>query len=65
MWAGPAIALFVQTAIFWWRHRGVNDEEFMTHEEEATPFEPLEPTETPESRTEKREKELEVEAEKN
>ena len=33
-WAGPAIALFVQTAIFWWRHRGLNDDEFMTVEED-------------------------------
>ncbi|CAN8099870.1 unnamed protein product [Discula destructiva] len=33
-WAAPAIALFVQTAIFWWRHRGVNDDVFMTKEED-------------------------------
>ena len=35
VWGGPAIALAVQTIIFWWRHRGINDEEFMIYEEEA------------------------------
>lgn len=34
VWAGPAIALVVQTGVFWWRHRGVNEDEFMTYEEE-------------------------------
>lgn len=29
-WAAPAIALFVQTIIFWWRHRNMNDDVFMT-----------------------------------
>lgn len=33
-WAAPAIALFVQTAIFWWRHRGMNDDAFMIKEED-------------------------------
>ncbi|KAI1652276.1 PTR2-domain-containing protein [Daldinia loculata] len=33
-WAAPAIALAVQTVIFWWQHRDVNDEAFMIHEEE-------------------------------
>ncbi|KAI0096090.1 POT family protein [Nemania sp. FL0031] len=33
-WAAPAIALFVQTVIFWWRHRHVNDEVFMTYKED-------------------------------
>ncbi|KAH6652522.1 POT family protein [Truncatella angustata] len=33
-WAAPAIALFVQTIIFWWRHRNVNDDVFMTHAED-------------------------------
>ncbi|KAI0423668.1 PTR2-domain-containing protein [Xylaria sp. FL1042] len=33
-WAAPAIALAVQTVIFWYRHRHVNDEVFMTHEED-------------------------------
>lgn len=37
-WAAPAIALFVQTAIFWWRHRGVNDDVFMTKEEDFAPL---------------------------
>lgn len=36
-WAAPAIALVVQTAIFWWRHRGVNDDVFMTKEEDFNP----------------------------
>ncbi|KAJ6450908.1 MFS peptide transporter [Mycena sanguinolenta] len=31
---GPAIALFVQTAIFWIRYRNVDEEKFMTYEEE-------------------------------
>ncbi|KAI1350377.1 POT family protein [Xylaria sp. FL0043] len=33
-WAAPAIALFVQTIIFWWRHRHINEEVFMTHKED-------------------------------
>ncbi|KAI1388541.1 PTR2-domain-containing protein [Hypoxylon trugodes] len=33
-WAAPAIALFVQTIIFWWRHRNVNDDVFMTYDED-------------------------------
>lgn len=33
-WAAPAIALFVQTVIFWWRHRHVNEDVFMTHKED-------------------------------
>ncbi|GAW26133.1 putative POT family protein [Rosellinia necatrix] len=33
-WAAPAIALFVQTVIFWWRHRHVNEDVFMTYEED-------------------------------
>lgn len=33
-WAAPGIALFVQTIIFWWRHRHVNDDVFMIHEED-------------------------------
>lgn len=33
-WAAPAIALFVQTVIFVWRHRGINDDAFMTYEED-------------------------------
>ncbi|KAI1139878.1 PTR2-domain-containing protein [Hypoxylon sp. FL0543] len=33
-WAAPAIALFVQTILFWWRHRNVNDDVFMTYEED-------------------------------
>lgn len=35
VWAGPAIALFVQTAIFVWRHRGVNDDAYMTYESDS------------------------------
>ncbi|KAI1412338.1 PTR2-domain-containing protein [Hypoxylon sp. FL1857] len=33
-WAAPAIALFVQTILFWWRHRHVNEDVFMTYEED-------------------------------
>ncbi|RWA11693.1 hypothetical protein EKO27_g3421 [Xylaria grammica] len=33
-WAAPAIALFVQTIIFVWRHRHVNEEVFMTYKED-------------------------------
>ncbi|KAF4458949.1 Peptide transporter PTR2 [Fusarium albosuccineum] len=33
-WAAPAIALFVQTVIFWFRHHHINEEEFMTYEDE-------------------------------
>ncbi|RYC61736.1 hypothetical protein CHU98_g4467 [Xylaria longipes] len=33
-WAAPAIALFVQTIIIWWRHRHVNEDVFMTHKED-------------------------------
>lgn len=36
-WAAPAIALFVQTVIFWWRHRHVNEDAFMTYEEDFRP----------------------------
>ncbi|KAI1305124.1 POT family protein [Xylaria venustula] len=36
-WAAPAIALFVQTIIFWWRHRHINEEAFMTREEDFEP----------------------------
>jgi len=31
---GPAIALFVQTAVFWWRHHGMDDQTYMTYEDE-------------------------------
>ncbi|KAI1457882.1 PTR2-domain-containing protein [Annulohypoxylon moriforme] len=33
-WAAPAIALFVQTVIFHWKYRNLNDDAFMTHEED-------------------------------
>ncbi|KAL1647372.1 peptide transporter ptr2 [Diplodia intermedia] len=36
VWAGPAIALFVQTVIFWFRYRHMDDDEFMTYEDEKT-----------------------------
>lgn len=39
-WAAPAIALAVQTVIFWWRHRNVNDDVFMTYEEDYQPKTP-------------------------
>lgn len=34
IWAGPAIALAVQTVIFHLRYRHMNNDEFMTHEED-------------------------------
>lgn len=33
-WAAPGIALFVQTIIFYWRHRSMNEDVFMTQEED-------------------------------
>ncbi|KAH8884148.1 POT family protein [Thozetella sp. PMI_491] len=33
-WAAPGIALFVQTVIFWWTYRKVNDDVFMTYIED-------------------------------
>ncbi|KAF2767015.1 putative MFS peptide transporter [Teratosphaeria nubilosa] len=33
IWAVPTACLFVQTIIFWFRYRSVNEEEFMTYEE--------------------------------
>ncbi|KAI1764620.1 PTR2-domain-containing protein [Hypoxylon sp. FL1150] len=33
-WSAAAMALFVQTVIFWWRHRNVNDDAFMTYVED-------------------------------
>ncbi|KAF6828751.1 MFS peptide transporter [Colletotrichum plurivorum] len=33
-WAAPGIALVVQTVIFWFRHKHLNDEAFMTHDED-------------------------------
>ncbi|KAF2093775.1 MFS peptide transporter [Rhizodiscina lignyota] len=29
LWAGPAIALLLQTGFFWWMYNSVNDDEFM------------------------------------
>jgi hypothetical protein len=42
-WAAPAIALFAQTIVFWYRHRGINDDEFMVYEDDATEAEQREP----------------------
>lgn len=33
-WAAPGIALAVQTVVFWFRHRHMNDEVFMTYRED-------------------------------
>lgn len=41
-WAAPSIALFVQTVIFWWRHRNVNDDVFMIYSENFQQLEPVE-----------------------
>ncbi|KAF2720509.1 POT family protein [Polychaeton citri CBS 116435] len=35
VWAGPAIALAVQTVIFWFRYKHMNDDEFMTYDDDA------------------------------
>ncbi|KAJ7452210.1 MFS peptide transporter [Mycena latifolia] len=35
VYIGPAIALFIQTAIFWIRYRNVDEEKFMTYEDDA------------------------------
>jgi len=35
VWAGPAIALAVQTVVFWWRYRWMNDDVFMTYDKET------------------------------
>jgi dipeptide/tripeptide permease len=34
IWAAPGIALAVQTVVFWWRFRHLNNEEFMTDEKD-------------------------------
>lgn len=34
IWAAPAVALAVQTVVFWWRFRHLNDEKFMTDEKD-------------------------------
>lgn len=34
IWAGPAIALFVQTVIFWFRYKHIDNDEFMTYEDD-------------------------------
>ncbi|KAK9427173.1 hypothetical protein V1505DRAFT_359059 [Lipomyces doorenjongii] len=34
VWAGPAIALFVQTVIFWFQFKHMNDESYMIYEED-------------------------------
>ena len=36
VWAGPTIALTVQTVIFYIRYRKFNDDDFMTYEEKPT-----------------------------
>ncbi|KAH8681702.1 POT family-domain-containing protein [Xylariales sp. PMI_506] len=37
VWIGPAIALFAQTAIFWVRHRHVDEDAFMVYESDEEP----------------------------
>ena len=34
VWAGLMIALAVQTVIFWWTYRGLDNDEFMTYEDD-------------------------------
>ncbi|KAF7557057.1 hypothetical protein G7046_g6119 [Stylonectria norvegica] len=36
-WGAPTIALFVQTIVFWIRHKHMNDEEFMTYGDPVGP----------------------------
>jgi dipeptide/tripeptide permease len=43
IWIGPAIALFIQTIIFWFRYRHLNDEAFMTYEEDFPKEEEVQP----------------------
>ena len=33
IWGAPAIALAVQTVVFWWKYRELDNDEFMTYEE--------------------------------
>lgn len=34
VWGGLAIALAAQTVIFWWSYRGMNDDDFMTYQDD-------------------------------
>ena len=36
VWAGPGLALAAQTIVFWFRYRHLDDDEFMTYEQEET-----------------------------
>ncbi|OTA99234.1 hypothetical protein M426DRAFT_90085 [Hypoxylon sp. CI-4A] len=49
-WAAPAIACAVQTVIFWWTYRGVNEDVYMTYDED---FQQLNPEGEPIEKTEK------------
>ncbi|KAL1971303.1 hypothetical protein VTN77DRAFT_255 [Rasamsonia byssochlamydoides] len=44
IWLGPAIALAVQTVIFWFRYKHLNDDEFMTYEEDYPKLEEVQQT---------------------
>lgn len=35
IWFGPAIVLFAQTAIFWIRHRNIDEDAYMTYDTES------------------------------
>lgn len=35
VWMGPAIVLFAQTAVFWFRHHKLDDETYMTHDSDS------------------------------
>lgn len=41
---GPAIVLFAQTAIFWIRHRNVDEDAYMTYDDDEQGI--IEPTKT-------------------
>jgi dipeptide/tripeptide permease len=36
IWAGPAIALFIQTCLFYWKYRHMDDDDFMSWGEEES-----------------------------
>jgi dipeptide/tripeptide permease len=47
IWAGPAVALALQTVIFWWRFHHLNNDEFMVdHDKDRRVSEPSEPSES-------------------
>ena len=35
IWGSPAVALFIETCVFYWRYRWMNNDEFMTVDEQS------------------------------